>query len=305
MKTVLVGAVESTQIALRALCDAGHAPALVVTLPPELAHRHSDYVDVAPLARQHGCALHLTRKSDSDETIAAIRALTPDLVLVIGWSQLCGAKFRAVPKLGCLGFHPSDLPKLRGRAVLPWTILLRERVVGSSLFWLGEGADTGPIAAKARFEVDPDTITARLLYDRHMQALADMLPPLMGRIAAGDVPRVPQVEDGASICALRRPDDGLIDWTAPAADIHCLIRAAGPPYPGAFTHMADGTKLVLTEVRHTLRKGYFIGFPGQVQHVDGRTFTVFCGDGNCIDILDWTGADAPPRLHTKLGKTTT
>lgn len=305
MKIVLVGAVESTQIALNALCTSGHAPAMVVTLPPELAHRHSDFVDVAPLAQEYGCALHLTGKSDSAETISAIRALDPDLVLVIGWSQLCGAEFRAVPKLGCIGFHPSDLPKLRGRAVLPWTILLRERVIGTSLFWLGEGADTGPIAAKSRFEVDPETITARELYDRHMEALADMLPPLMERIASGDVPRVPQDEAGASLCALRRPEDGLIDWTTPAADIHRLIRAAGPPYPGAFTHAADGTKLVLTAVRHTPRAGYYIGLPGQVQDIDGRTFTVACGDGNCIDILDWQGAEAPPKLHSKLGKMTT
>ncbi|SMR71080.1 methionyl-tRNA formyltransferase [Aliiroseovarius halocynthiae] len=305
MKIVLVGAVESTQIALQELCTAGFAPEMVVTLPPELAHRHSDFVDVVPLAKQHGCAVHFTRKSDGAETIDAIRRLDPDLVLVIGWSQLCGPEFRAVPKLGCIGFHPSDLPKLRGRAVLPWTILLQEKTIGASLFWLADGADTGDIAAKAQFEVDPDTITARALYDKHMRVLADMLPQLIKRIAAGDVPRQPQSDDGASTCALRRPEDGVIDWNWPAADIHRLIRAAGPPYPGAFTFAADGSKLVLTDVRHTPRKGYYIGIPGQVQDIDGRMFTVFCGDGNCIDILDWTGAEAPPKLHTKLGKSTT
>lgn len=304
MKIVLVGAVESTQIALQELCKAGFPPEMVVTLPPELAHRHSDFVDVVPLAKQYGCAVHFTRKSDGAETIEAIRALAPDLVLVIGWSQLCGPEFRAVPMLGCIGFHPSDLPKLRGRAVLPWTILLQEKIVGASLFWLADGADTGDIAAKARFKVDPDTITARALYDKHMRALADMLPPLIKRIAAGDVPRQPQSAEGASTCALRRPEDGLIDWNLPAADIHRLIRAAGPPYPGAFTFAADGSKLVLTAVRHTPRKGYYIGIPGQVQDSDGRMFTVFCGDGNCIDILDWTGADTPPKIHTKLGKST-
>lgn len=119
MKTVFVGAVEGSLKALNALCDAGHVPEMVVTLPPELAHRHSDYADLAPVAKAHGCTLHLTRKSDSEETIAAIRAIEPDLVLVIGWSQLCGVEFRAVPKLGCIGYHPSDLPKLRaGRCCL-------------------------------------------------------------------------------------------------------------------------------------------------------------------------------------------
>lgn len=305
MNTVFVGAVEGSLAALSAICEAGHLPKLVVTLPPELAHRHSDFADLAPVAERYGIPVHYTRKSDAPETIAAIAATDPDLVLVIGWSQLCGATFRAVPKLGCVGFHPSDLPKLRGRAVVPWTILLGERDVGASLFWLGEGADTGPIAAKAQFTIDPDTITVRELYDRHLEALVDMLPKLLTRIATGDVPRVPQDETGATTCALRRPEDGRIDWSAPARDIHRLIRAVGPPYPGAFTTTTDGTKLVLTGVRYTPREGYFIGMPGQVQAIEGRQFTVACGDGVCIDILDWSGAEAPPKLHTCLGRVTT
>jgi methionyl-tRNA formyltransferase len=128
-----------------------------------------------------------------------------------------------------------------------------------------------------------------------------MLPPLVERIADGEVPAEPQDDSKASVCARRRPEDGLIDWSRPAAEIERLIRAAGPPYPGAFTHAADGTRLVLTMAEPHPREGYFIGLPGQVQAVDGRHFTVACGDGHSIDITAWEGADVTPRMHTVLG----
>lgn len=301
MNTVFVGAVEGSLAALGAICAAGHLPRLVVTLPPELAHRHSDFADLAPVAEEYGVPVHFTANSNTPETLEAIAETEPDLILVIGWSQIVGKDFRALPRLGCIGFHPADLPRLRGRAVIPWAILLGESEMGSSLFWIDAGTDTGDIAAKARFRVDPETITARELYDRHLAALTDLLPDLLMRIAAGDVPRSPQDEAGASVCARRRPEDGRIDWTASAKDIHRLIRAVGPPYPGACTEDADGNRLVITKARYTPRQNYYIGMPGQVQDVDGRSFTVSCGDGGCLDILEWSGADAPPRRHTTLG----
>ena len=186
--------------------------------------------------------------------------------------------------------------------MIPWTVVLGERNVGSSLFWLGEGADDGPIAAQARYAVDPETVTARELYNRSLRAISGLLPPLLEQIALGDIPREPQPQVGVSVCARRRPEDGLIDWSRPATEINRLIRASGPPYPGAFAYGPDGSQLVLTQVRYTQPDGHYIGLPGQIQAVEGQAFTVACGDGRCLDILEWSGADIPPALHSKLGK---
>ena len=128
MKTVLVGAVDSTRAALDAMVASDHAPDLLVTLPSELSRRHADFVDLAGPADAAGVALFRTERSDGPETLARLRALAPDLVLVIGWSQICGAEFRDIPRQGCLGFHPSALPRLRGRAVIPWTILSKVKI---------------------------------------------------------------------------------------------------------------------------------------------------------------------------------
>lgn len=301
MKTVFIGAVEGSAKALEALCSSGHAPNLVVTLPLDLSHRHSDFADLGPICTKFDVPLHRTPKSEAADTLQRITEIEPDLILVIGWSQLCGPALRNIPKIGNLGFHPSALPRLRGRGVIPWTILLGLKETGATLFWLGDGADTGPIASQRLIAIDPESETAASLYEKQITALSEMLPPLIERIAAGDIPADPQDEDLASVCARRRPNDGRIDWSRPATEIERLIRAAGPPYPGAFTQADDGAQLVLTDARIHPREGYFIGLPGQVQAVNGDTFTVFCGDTRSIDVTAWEGADAPPRVHTFLG----
>lgn len=300
MKIVFVGAVESSLGALVSICAAGHVPSLVVTIPPHLGSRHSDYVDLSPVARKYNVPVLFTEKTNSTETIDQIASFEPDLILVIGWSQICGPEFRAIPRLGSIGFHPSALPRLRGRGVIPWSILMQESSVGSSLFWLGEGADDGPIAAQARYAVDPETVTARELYDRALRAVSGLLPPLLTQIADGDIPAEPQTTAGVSLCARRRPEDGLIDWSRSAQEIHRLIRASGPPYPGAYSFGSDGQRIVMTAAKYTEPDGYYIGLPGQIQAIDDQAFTVACGDGRCLDILEWSGAEKPPALHSKL-----
>ena len=303
MKTVFVGAVEGSRAALQAMCDAGHPPALVVTLPPELAKRHSDFADLSVVAAQHNIPVHHTPKSDSPETHAAIAAVAPDLLLVIGWSQLCGPAFRALAPMGALGFHPSALPRLRGRGVIPWTILSGRSEAGASLFWLDDGTDTGDIAAQWRFDIDPTRETARSLYDKAISALVGMLPPLLDDLARGARPAMPQDDSGASVCARRRPGDGLIDWTQPASEIHRLIRAVGPPYPGAFTTTSEGEMVTIIAAKINERRGYYIGLPGQIQAIEAAHFTVYCGDGTCLDITEWTGPEKSLTLHSVFGRT--
>lgn len=288
MRTVFVGAVEGSAMALRALCMAGHVPVLVVTLPPDRAAAHSDFADLGPIAGEFGIPVHHTTRSDVPDTIAAINALAPDLIAIIGWSQLVGAEFRALPRIGVLGFHPAALPRLRGRAVIPWHILTGQTEGGATLFWIDEGTDSGPIAAQSVFAIDPERITARELYDRAVAEMVAMLPPLMDRLASGEIPAVAQDDSRASVCARRRPEDGWIDWSRPAAQIERLIRAVGPPYPGATTAHAKG-RLTVTASRLTPRQGYYIGLPGQVQDIANGILTVMCGDLQCLDLLAWDG----------------
>ncbi|MCZ0960625.1 methionyl-tRNA formyltransferase [Paracoccus benzoatiresistens] len=295
MRTVFVGAVEGSARALDGLCAAGHAPVLVMTLPLDRAANHSDFADLRPIAARHGIPVHETARSNAPDTLAALRAAAPDLALVIGWSQLCGAEFRAIPALGCIGFHPSALPRMRGRGVIPWQILCGETQGGATLLWLDEGTDSGDIAAQALFPIDAGRDTARSLYDRAVGAMVPLVIDLMGRLERGERPRTVQDHDLATLCAKREPQDGMIDWTAPAAQIERLIRAVSPPYPAAFTFDDTGRRCIRA-ARLSAREGYHIGLPGQVQAV-GHAVTVLCGDGRCLDLLDYDGP--MPKIHAR------
>jgi methionyl-tRNA formyltransferase len=305
MKTVFVGAVEGSAIALDALIDAGMAPGLVVTLPLELASRHSDFVDLEPQAQAGGSDLLRVADINSSTALDALEAFEPDLVLVIGWSQICKEKFRSIARLGNVGFHPAALPRLRGRAVIPWTILLGERTTGASLFWLDGGVDSGPILLQEPIAVADDE-TARSLYSKQTGALAKLLPRAIELIQAGDPPRIPQDESRAVYCAKRTAEDGQIDWHEPADDVVRLIRAVGDPYPGAFT-AASGRRLFIDEASVFPDSHRYLGLVGQVQGHTSDGFIVRCGDGRCIHVTTWRmdGGRERPRVHAKLGAAAT
>lgn len=299
MRIVFVGAVEGSKVALEALINAGRPPVLVVTLPEDAAGRHSDFADIGSPAAKAGSAVFHTRNINSPETIAAMERARPDVTLVLGWSQICKAPFRAVARIGSIGFHPAALPRLRGRGVIPWTILLGEKFAGSTLFWLDEGTDSGPILLQEIFPVDGDE-TARSLYLKHMRKIETMVPHAMALIEAGNPPRIEQDASQASYCAKRTAEDGLIDWRLPASDILTLIRAVGDPYPGAFTYQNEAVLHIDAAAPFAESKRY-IGLAGQVQLYTPAGFVVMCGDGVCIEVSAWRSATGkPPPVHSKL-----
>jgi methionyl-tRNA formyltransferase len=302
MRALVVGAVEGTRHAAQVIASCtGWELAGIMTLRPDLASRHSDFADLAPEAAASGAELIHVASSNSLDACAKVAALAPDYTFVIGWSQICGPEFRAAAGGKVVGYHPAALPRLRGRATLPWTILLDEKITGSTLFWIDDGVDSGDILAQRCFHVAPRE-TAASLYAKHMAALRAILGEALTRLAAGEEPRVVQDPAVASYAARRRPEDGRIDWSLPAATIDRLVRAVGRPYPGAFSDSG--------ERRFTIWSGEpasgagLHALPGQVVALEPAGFTVACGDGDVIRITDFS-SDPPetaPTMHTILGQ---
>jgi methionyl-tRNA formyltransferase len=291
MRTVLVGAVESTRVALETLATHGVLPAAVFTLPRSESRRHADYVDLRPMAARWNVPVRDVVSVNAPEVLDELRALEPTYALVIGWSQICRRPFLEIPRAGAIGFHPAPLPENRGRAVIPWTILQGRSETGSTLFWLDEGIDSGDILLQERFPVDPDEIAAGL-YVKHLEALRCMLAAAIPLLQAGTAPRVPQDHSRATYCAKRAPADGLIDWGAPAQAVWSLIRAVGDPYPGAFS-LYRGKHLFVWEADYVGDAPY-TGLPGQVQAVRDEGALVQCGDGRHV-LLKVVQVDGGPR----------
>ena len=304
MRAVVVGAVESSRIAVEAIGDAaGWDLSLVISLPPSLEHRHSDFVDLSDAAARAGATMLHAADINSPEICEAIVAAGPDYVFVIGWSQICRPGFMAIAPGRMIGYHPAALPRMRGRAVIPWTILSDEAITGSTLFWIDDGVDSGPILEQEFLHIAPDE-TAATLYARHSQALRKMLANALPALAAGTARRETQDERFATWVARRTPECGRIDWSLPARETERLIRAVGRPYPGARTRMPSrGHDLIIWQARMNAEGSRHLARPGQVVARNGAVFTIMCGDRSTIEVLEWDSGDGrPPAVHMILGE---
>lgn len=302
MRALLIGAVEGTRVAFDALlASPDWRIVAVMTLPPSLASRHSDFVDLAAIAAAAEIPVMAVANCNAPDVVEQVRAMAPDLVFVIGWSQICGPALRAAVADRIIGYHPAALPRLRGRAVIPWTILLDEKITASTLFQVAEGVDSGPIIAQQFFHVAPRE-TAGTLYAKHMHALRQMLEACLADLAAKPMQGVQQDDTLATWAARRCPTDGEIDWRQPVHAIDRLIRAVGRPYPGAYTQDGD-SRLVIWAAEPAADGERYHARPGQVIARDEGALLVTCGDGGALKVTDFAGDGGKvPALHALLGR---
>jgi len=301
LKAALVGCVGSTELAAEMLiCTPGWSLELIVTLELTATQRHSDFIDLEKMSDKAEATLFRTLNSNSADCLKAIEQADVDFIFVIGWSQLCRDEFMNLKPGKIIGYHPAALPRLRGRAALPWTILLQEPITAGSLMWLGEGVDNGDLIDQYFFHVAANE-TAETLYAKHQAALEVMLNRSLLAIASGQLPRQPQDERYATYAAKRTPADGRINWSESADAIERLVRAVGKPYPGAFTFAGEDR---LTIWRSSARPdtSIFHAMPGQIVERTAKHFTVMTGAG-LLDVEEWeTASDKTPRQHAFLGK---
>lgn len=299
MRAVVVGSVESSLVAIEAIARSPdwELP-LVVSLPTDLAHRHSDYVDLSAPSAAAGARFLSARNVNSPEICAAVERLAVDCLFVVGWSQICRPQLMAAARLGAIGYHPSPLPRMRGRAVIPWTILNDEPITAGTLFWINEGIDTGAILDQRFFHVAPEE-TAASLYRRHMEALDFMMADTLKALLSGVPRREAQDERCATWAARRTPESGRIDWTMTAEEVDRLVRASTRPYPGARTRIrARPDDLVIWQSRISSCGHRHLACPGQVIARSASAFTVCCGGGTNIEICEWDGGESgAPALH--------
>ena len=185
-----------------------------------------------------------------------MRALEPDLIFVVGWSQLVRDSFIALASEGVFGMHPTLLPRHRGRAPVPWAILTGLARTGVTLFEIVDAsADSGSIVGQVTLDVAPDetatTLFARIA-DAHVELTQELLPQIIARTA----PRIPQDPTRASSWPRRTPADGIIDWDTRAPYLYDWVRAQTRPYPGAFTFLGDEKVIVWSaRRRRSCRRG--------------------------------------------------
>ena len=264
---------------LAAAAEAGADVVAVVTLPGPIDLDRSAQCSFDELAAELGARLIETADVNSPETIAAVREAEPDLIFIVGWSQLVLDEFIGLPRHGVFGMHPTLLPKHRGRAAIPWAILCGLARTGVTLFEITDGtADSGPIVGQVEVPLSPDE-TATTLYDKITEAHIELVRRFLPQLLDGTAPRVRQDPRRASVWPKRTPADGIIDWETRAPYLHDWVRAQTRPYPGAFTYLGED-KLVVWRARPVDLEEPAAA--GTVVGLDGEAAVVACGQGGLV-----------------------
>jgi methionyl-tRNA formyltransferase len=167
------------------------------------------------------------------ESVALLRQLSPDLIVVVGYGQIIPQTIIDIPPFGILNVHASLLPKYRGAAPIQWAIANRERQTGVTIMQIDAGLDTGDMLLKCSVNIGPDE-TAPELSARLAPLGANLLIETIAHIEAGTAVHEKQNDAEATLAPILEKEDGRIDWTRTAQQIYNRMRGF-TPWPGAYT----------------------------------------------------------------------
>jgi methionyl-tRNA formyltransferase len=274
---------------IKALLDAGIQIELVVTHADD-PHENIWFGSVAALCQERGIPYVQPEASGLLELLPRFQKIAPDYIFSFYYRYMIASEILATAGIAALNMHGSLLPKYRGRAPVNWAILHGETETGASLHIMEAKPDAGDIVGQVAVPIDPDE-DATAVFAKVSNAAIEVMRAALPELLQGRVPRTPNVLANGSYFGGRKPEDGRIQWSQDALQVHNLIRAVAPPYPGAFTDW-QGSQMVIakSKLNPLLPSSIDLGRLG-IQVVDNRVFGI-CGNRQAIEIMAWQPASA-------------
>ena len=268
MRIVFIGTGEIGVPTLRALQKSEHELGGVVTQPDKPVGREQK-ITAPPIKKaliaggpNAGPAqtLQPARIKDRD-AINQIRALAPDVIVVMAYGQILPRAVLEIPKIACLNLHASLLPRWRGAAPIQAAIAGGDREAGMTVMYMDEGLDTGDILLQRKIDISPSE-TGTTLHDRLAQIAPEALLESLRLLAAGNAPRIPQDQALATYAPKLNREAGRLNWNESVEVIERKIRAYNP-WPGAFTEFSGRNLKIFAALIVDLR-----GKPGEILRKD-------------------------------------
>lgn len=282
---------------LKTLLSGGVEIPLVVTVaddPNELQW----FGSVAATAADHGLSVATPASANTAELERTIAALSPDFIFSFYYRSMLGPGVLNAARRGALNMHGSLLPKYRGRAPVNWAILRGELETGATLHYMVARADAGDIVDQLAVPILRDD-DAREVFGKVTVAAEIVLARSLPGLMAGTAPRRPQLLEPGQYFGRRRAEDGRIDWSRPALEIHNLVRAVAPPFPGAFTVVRD-EQWWIHKTRLEAQRRAPPGKGATLFGADGRCY-VRCCDGAVLQLMSAATAAGPLDLRIAAG----
>jgi len=276
VKAVFFGTAEIARASLAALAKSNFAQVIAVVSQPDRPSGRELKLHPTPvkaLALELGIPVLQPERARHESFLAELKALAPDVIVVMAYGQILPASLLEIPRHGCVNIHTSILPKYRGAAPIQWAILNGDPETGVTLMKMDAGMDTGPMIAVARTPIAPED-NAQTVHDRLGELGSALLIEKLPAYLDGTLAPVPQPA-GATHARKISKEDGRLNWNETAEVSWNRVRAL-TPWPGTFTHLPGAPKPILLKVWKTEVARGKTGAPGEVLEAGKDGIVVAC-----------------------------
>jgi methionyl-tRNA formyltransferase len=259
---------------LEALLASKNAVVSVVTRQDRPRGRGQKVTETPVKARAIAAGVPVLQPERLDDTtfLAALARLRPDLGIVAAYGKILTEHVLAAPRRGLLNVHASLLPRYRGAAPVHRSIINGDPETGVTIMRVVKQLDAGPMLAAVRRAIGPDETSEEIEHDLARMG-ASLLAQTVDALVDGSIVETPQDDSAATYARRLTKEDGIIDWTQRALQIHNLIRGLHP-WPHAYT-FHRGRRLIL--LRSTVVPGP-AALPGAVLQSTGDHLHIATGD---------------------------
>ena len=283
MRIVFMGTPDFASASLKKLIDERFDVVGVFTQPDKPKGRGMELCasPVKELALENGLPVFQPVKMRDGTALAQIKALEPDILVVVAYGRILPDDILAVPKYGAINVHGSLLPKYRGAAPIQWAVLNGDKVTGVTTMYLASEMDTGDIIYTAETEIG-EYETSGELFDRLKDMGAELLVKTLRDIDAGTAPRAPQDHSKASYVTMLDKSICPIDWNKTPREVLKHIYGL-QPWPVA-TMELEGKTVRVFAAKYTDVKTEKT--PGAVVSTDKGGLEIACAGGETLLITE-------------------
>ena len=304
MNIVFMGTPDFAQKSLKKIVEAGHNILAVVTNPDKPKGRGGKlaFSEVKEYALTQGLEIYQPLKvRKNKEFINKIKALKPDVIVVVAYGKILPKELLDIPKFGSINVHGSLLPKLRGAAPIQWSVLNGDKITGITTMFMDEGMDTGDMILQEELEIGEDENVGEV-WDRMGDLGADLLEKTISNLeqVKAQLPNPKDLDEVKKLMGARKQEGeytlapmldkemSKIDWNKTSQEIHNLVRGLNP-IMGTYTFF--GEKKIKIWKTELLKEDSRTGKPGEVLAANKKELVIATGDG-IIKIIELQGENA-------------
>lgn len=234
-KIVFLGTPTFAVPVLKKLIDNDLKPFLVVTQPDKPVGRKQELTPspIKQLAMEAG--IQVAQPDTKDDLATVLKELEIDVCVLVAYGMIIPEEALNIPKAGFVNLHPSKLPKYRGPSPIQAAILNGDSQTAVTIIKLDADMDSGPIIAQQDMAIE-DTDNYSSLSDKLSEVGAELMVEILPDYITGTMKLSDQDDALATYCSLVKRDDGQVNWSKSAIQIHRQFKAFSH-WPGVFTYL--------------------------------------------------------------------